>query len=298
MTDIALFWWILSALSILFVVVDWAHAPIDTTMHLGFVLIAGFMGPLGAILYVLTVREPLPGTHTAYIAPTWKQVVGSTFHCVAGDSVGIVGAAIITSTIHMSMLAGLLTEYAAGFLVGWLVFQSLFMKDMVGGSYWKAVRSMFMPEWVSMNGVMAGMAVVMVVWMKRQPVAGMPGHALFWFMMSMALIAGAVVAYPLNWWLVTHHLKHGIMSTAGEMRMSMHHMGHERNRGIVASPSQSTGHASHHGTSETPSGGMHHGDPTEVLSSATAHVHPYASPVVAMSVGVLIGALALALWIG
>lgn len=291
MTDIAIFWWVLSALSVLFVLVDWAHAPIDTTMHLGFVLIAAFMGPLGAILYVLTVREPLPGTHAAYIAPTWKQVVGSTFHCVAGDSVGIVGAAIITSAIRMSMLAGLLTEYAAGFLVGWLVFQSLFMKDMVGGSYRKAIRSMFMPEWLSMNGVMAGMAVVMVLWMKRQPLAGMPGHALFWFMMSMALIAGAVVAYPLNWWLVTHHLKHGIMSTAGETQTPAHHGGLEGDRGPVAPPSHHAGHASHHGASEPSSMGMH-GDPTG------ARVHPYTSPVVAISVGILVGALSLALWIG
>lgn len=34
----------------------------------------------------------------------------------------------------------------------------------------------------------------------------------FWFVMSMALLAGFIVAYPLNWWLVAKGLKHG-MST-------------------------------------------------------------------------------------
>jgi hypothetical protein len=30
--------------------------------------------------------------------------------------------------------------------------------------------------------------------------------------MSLALIAGFVVAYPMNWWLVSHRLKHGMMT--------------------------------------------------------------------------------------
>lgn len=132
-------------------------------MHIGFLLVTALIGPLGAVLYVLTVREPLPCTHGEYIRPLWKQSLGSTFHCVAGDSVDIVGAAAVTNGAHMPMTFGLLVEYGAGFLAGWLVFQSLFMKDMAGGSYTKALRSLFMPEWLSMNGVMAGMAVVMVL---------------------------------------------------------------------------------------------------------------------------------------
>lgn len=28
----------------------------------------------------------------------------------------------------------------------------------------------------------------------------------------MALFAGGIVAYPMNWWLVMHHLKHGMMT--------------------------------------------------------------------------------------
>jgi len=30
--------------------------------------------------------------------------------------------------------------------------------------------------------------------------------------MSMALLAGSIVAYPMNWWLVRYHLKHGMMT--------------------------------------------------------------------------------------
>jgi hypothetical protein len=30
--------------------------------------------------------------------------------------------------------------------------------------------------------------------------------------MSMALLVGFIVAYPINWWLVANHLKHGMMT--------------------------------------------------------------------------------------
>jgi hypothetical protein len=34
----------------------------------------------------------------------------------------------------------------------------------------------------------------------------------FWFVMSMGLLVGFVVSYPINWWLVANHLKHGMMT--------------------------------------------------------------------------------------
>ncbi len=30
--------------------------------------------------------------------------------------------------------------------------------------------------------------------------------------MSMALLVGFITAYPMNWWLVSHHLKHGMLT--------------------------------------------------------------------------------------
>lgn len=39
-----------------------------------------------------------------------------------------------------------------------------------------------------------------------------PRGAPFWFVMSMSLLAGFVAAYPVNWWLVSTGLKHGMMT--------------------------------------------------------------------------------------
>lgn len=61
-----------------------------------------------------------------------------------------------------------------------------------------------------MNAVMGGMIPVMVILMSRDMRAMEPTSPLFWASMSAAALAGAVVAYPVNWWLVAKGLKHGM----------------------------------------------------------------------------------------
>jgi len=63
-----------------------------------------------------------------------------------------------------------------------------------------------------MNALMAGMVPVMMVLMVHLPGAESSRQATFWFTMSMALLTGSLVTYPMNWWLVANHLKHGMMT--------------------------------------------------------------------------------------
>ena len=209
---VILLWFLLSALSVLFVAVDIRRTPEAAVMKWGFVIVTAFTGPVGAFLYVLGCREPLPGTHERYVAAKWRQVLGSTLHCVAGDGLGILVAAVVTRSLGLPMGLDLAAEYLSGFLFGWTVFQALFMKDMAGGSYGRSLRDTLLPEFLSMNGVMAGMVAVMVPAMAHVTGADTPGSPRFWFVMSTALLTGLVVAYPINWWLVGQGLKHGMMT--------------------------------------------------------------------------------------
>jgi hypothetical protein len=90
---------------------------------------------VGAFLYVLGCREPLPGLHEQYVAARWRQTLGSTMHCVAGDGVGILAGAVLAHVFGLTGLREVALEYALGFAFGWMVFQALFMRDMFGGSY-------------------------------------------------------------------------------------------------------------------------------------------------------------------
>ena len=132
---IVLFWFILTALGLVFVAFDIRSTPESPVLKWGFVLVTGYIGVFGAFLYVLGCREPFPGTHERYVSDRWRQVLGSTMHCVAGDGVGILVGAAISSTLALPAAAEVVLEYLLGFAFGWTVFQALFMRDMAGGSY-------------------------------------------------------------------------------------------------------------------------------------------------------------------
>ena len=209
---VMLLWFLLAAAALLFVAVDIRSTPESPVLKWGFVLLTAYTGVVGAFLYVLGCREPLPGLHEQYVAARWRQALGSTMHCVAGDGVGIIAGAVLSSAFGIVGLAEVILEYVLGFAFGWTIFQALFMRDMAGGSYGAALKSTFMSELLSMNLLMAGMMPTMMILRRYVPSADNPLMPNFWFVMSMALLVGFIVAYPMNWWLVANHLKHGMMT--------------------------------------------------------------------------------------
>ena len=207
-------WFILAALSTSYVAWDqFRNNPEPVVMKWGFILVTLYMGPIGLLMYVLADKEPRPGEHEEFVKPLWKQGVGSTIHCVAGDATGIILAAAVTALLGLPMWIDLIVEYLAGFAFGLLIFQSLFMKEMMGGTYWENVRKSFMPEFISMNLMMAAMAPVMSFLMMGRDMRAMdPGELVFWGVMSIGVIAGFALAFPVNVWMVAHKLKHGLMT--------------------------------------------------------------------------------------
>ena len=225
-----LLWFLLTGLSVLYVAIDIQSTPESPVLKWGFVLLTAYTGPLGAFLYVLGCREPLTGLHERYVAVRWRQVLGSTMHCVAGDGVGILAGAVIASVLQLPGVLDVALEYVLGFGFGWTIFQALFMRGDAGGSYKAALRNTFFPELLSMNVLMAGMVPTMLLAMEYVPGAHDPAGPAFWFVMSMALLVGFVTAYPMNWWLVSRHLKHGMMT----VRPSIEHENHEAHDGMHA----------------------------------------------------------------
>ena len=258
-------WFVLAALSTAYVAFDqFANNPEPSVMKWGFILVTLYMGPIGLLLYVLADKEPHPGEHEQFTAPLWKQGVGSTIHCVAGDASGIILAAAVTALLGLPMWLDLIIEYAAGFAFGLFIFQSLFMKNMMGGTYLENVRKTFFPELISMNAMMAGMAPVMSLLMMGRDMRAMePTELLFWGVMSLGVMAGFALAYPFNAWLVAAGIKHGLMTQRepgtkfhliqeapvlqhvvhGEGHHGPMHHAHKKNLGTH----EHTGHAKPHG---------------------------------------------------
>lgn len=221
-------WFGLTALSVAYVAWDaFTRNPELRVMKWGWLLVTVYGGPVMAAAYVLSCQEPPAERHEDFIRPLWKQAFGSAIHCMAGDATGIILAAAVTTALGLPMWQDVVAEYVFGFAFGLLIFQALFMREMVGGSYLRALRASFIPEWLSMNAVMAGMIPVMVVLMSRD-IASMHASSIrFWGVMSLATLVGFAVAYPVNLWLVGVRLKHG-MGTVRALGHGGHSMAAER----------------------------------------------------------------------
>src|SRR5271155_4679741 len=104
LNGVILLWFVLAALAVGFVAIDIRNTPESPVLKWGFVLLTAYTGVVGAFLYVLGCREPLPGLHERYVAVRWRQVLGSTMHCVAGDGIGILAGALLGSVFGIAGL--------------------------------------------------------------------------------------------------------------------------------------------------------------------------------------------------
>jgi uncharacterized cupredoxin-like copper-binding protein len=233
-------WFVLAAASTAYVAYDqFAGNPEPTVMKWGFILVTIYMGPFGLLLYVLADKEPRGGEHEKFTSPLWKQGIGSTIHCVAGDATGIILAAAVTASLGLPMWIDLIVEYVAGFSFGLFIFQSLFMMKMMGGTYAANLRKSFMPEFISMNAMMAGMAPTMSLLMMGRDMRAMdPLEMIFWGVMSLGVMVGFVTAYPFNVWMVKQGIKHGLMT----VRPAAGQHGHEGQGGQSRQGAEHAGH--------------------------------------------------------
>jgi hypothetical protein len=118
LNGIMLLWFLLTAMAAAFVAIDIRSTLASPVLKWGFILLVAYTGPFGAFLYVLGCREPLPGLHGRYVAMRWRQVLGSTMHCVAGDGGGILVGAAVASYWTLSHPVGIVLEYSLGFGFG------------------------------------------------------------------------------------------------------------------------------------------------------------------------------------
>jgi hypothetical protein len=209
---VMLLWFILTGLSVVFVVWDGiTNTPVSWVQKLAWILVTAYTGPVGLFFYLLACRNPGPKLHGVFTLPHWKQALNSEMHCLAGDATGIILAAFVVYYFGLPNGIDLIFEYLTAFVVGLFVFQAMMMKAMYG-NYATAVKKTFFAETVSMNMVMVGMIPAMVILKHHLQGGDDPLQPLFWFVMGMAAIVGGITAYPINSWLVRNHLKHGCMT--------------------------------------------------------------------------------------
>ncbi|MEP7192971.1 MAG: DUF4396 domain-containing protein [Actinomycetota bacterium] len=136
------------------------------------------------------------------------------------------------------------------------------------------------PEFLSMNLLMTGMVVTRRLLMPQIEGSADPLTVGFWFVLSMALIVGFILAYSMNWWLVANGLKHGMITVRPVNRPVNRPVRHSK---IAAD--------------ERPSRGQPHSDRDHRPAATAGPSTPTKAAMTILSIACLTPGIALAAWL-
>ena len=153
-------------------------------------------------------REEMPGKKK----PFWQtSAIGAT-HCGSGCALGDICAEWFIFFVPLTLFgrtifAAWVIDYILAFLFG-IAFQFFTIKPMRQLSTGEGLKAALKADTLSLTSWQLGMYGWMAI-----AVFVIFGHELqktdpvFWFMMQIAMIAGFVTSYPLNWWLIRKGVK-------------------------------------------------------------------------------------------
>lgn len=152
--------------------------------------------------------EEMPGKKK----PFWQSVALGASHCGSGCTLGDICAEWLIVFVPLKLFgkaifAAWVIDYVFAFLFG-IAFQFFTIKPMRNFSTAKALKAAFKADALSLTswqiGMYGWMAIVVFVILGHELEKTDP---VFWFMMQIAMIAGFLTSYPVNWWLLRKRIK-------------------------------------------------------------------------------------------
>ena len=209
LNTLAIFSLVAAGASALIVALDIAggHRQKMWIMDIVWPITALWSGPLGLWAYFKGGRAPRQSKKS------FPEVVGvAATHCGAGCTLGDICAewihfALPFSIAGVAMFGAWSIDYVLALLFG-IAFQYFTIVPMrhlpVGKGLVAALKADFLSLTAWQVGMYGWMAVMrFAVFGKEIPKTS----PVFWFLMQIAMAAGFVTSYPVNWWLVTAGLK-------------------------------------------------------------------------------------------
>jgi hypothetical protein len=128
----------------------------------------------------------------------------ATIHCLLGCGLGEVLGMIIGTALSLSTVTTIILAVTLGFIFGFLL--GIIPLLRVGYTPARAFRQVFIAESLSI-AVMESAEVLVQVYTPGVMDAGL-GSAIFWGGMLLALIAGFIAAFPVNYYLIGKGIRH------------------------------------------------------------------------------------------
>ena len=183
-------------------------------MNLVWPITALYSGPLGLLAYFTLGRAATKNRskEDQDQKPFWQSVIVGTLHCGAGCSLGDLIAEwtlffFPLTLFGMKIFATWALDYILAFLIG-IAFQYFTIKPMKGLSTKNGLIAALKADSSSLTawqvGMYGWMALVVFVFFGHELEKT---RAMFWFMMQIAMLAGFLTSYPVNWWLIRSRIK-------------------------------------------------------------------------------------------
>ena len=191
-------------------------------MNIVWPITALYSGPLGLWAYYklgrLATREKTRQAKQAGVPPPskekpfWQSVALGATHCGSGCSLGDLVAEWFIFFVPLTLFgkkvfAAWAIDYVLAFLFG-IVFQYFTIKPMRNLSVAEGLLAALKADTLSLTAWQVGMygwmaIVIFLIFQHEIPKT----DPLFWFMMQIAMLAGFITSYPVNWWLLRKGIK-------------------------------------------------------------------------------------------
>jgi hypothetical protein len=144
--------------------------------------------------------------------PFWQMVALGTTHCGAGCALGDIlakcGLAVFPLTLFgQKIFAAWAVDYVLALGFG-IFFQYFTIAPMRGLGFRDGIKAAFKADTLSLTawqvGMYGWMAIAVFVIFRHELSKTDP---IFWLMMQIAMLAGFLTSYPVNWWLLRAGIK-------------------------------------------------------------------------------------------
>lgn len=143
-------------------------------------------------------------------SPVSRQGIAlSTLHCGAGCALADIIGESVSSILGLALIATWVLDYIFALLIG-VYFQYMAIQQMGRMQPIQAISKAIKVDFLSLSAWQVGMYGFMAMYLFL--FAGNPDRLSFefWFAMQLAMLAGFIIAYPMNKWLIHMGIKHAM----------------------------------------------------------------------------------------
>ena len=133
-----------------------------------------------------------------------RLATSATIHCLIGCGIGEVVGMIIGTALNMSVVSTIVLAVTLGFIFGFAL--GIIPLLRAGYTYARAFKQVFIAEGLSI-AVMETAEVLVQVYTPGVMEAGL-SEPIFWLGMGLALIAGFMAAFPVNYIMIGKGVRH------------------------------------------------------------------------------------------